>query len=538
MADGSAPTFEIALSSNLSDAAPHGFFAPVRSCDVEVLFRRHDAIAEHIAQIAQNADDYFGETLRFFSKGNLEPDSRIGFYQIEKMFQKDGALAALAADFWQHALMLTDVYEHMPQKRRDDWNEQIRQQKTPDFTPDTVIPTLRELLGMRETFLAERVDGIFRALSGEHVTNRPEGFSKRMIMSGMLSYGTVCYQRVGYLHDLRAVVARFMGRDEVTYTASSTLADEMQRATGQWVVIDGGALKVRLYKKGTMHVEVHPDMAWRLNAVLSHLYPQAIPASFRQHKARERKHDLLQRPLPFTVLAYLSEDTRYMPETIYRLQATDFKKPSPARDEAIALIESLGGEKSGEHEWEFDYDYREAFRQVLLTGCVPDKKTHQSYLTPPELAARVRAAAAVGPGDTVLEPSAGQGALIEGLAADQVTCIEIARLRVAVLQGKGYNVTQGDFIEVGRAMAAEGRQFSRIIMNPPFSQGRATMHLKRAMSLLAPGGRLVAILPSGHRSFDPGPGFRASSSEIIDNGFSDASVSVVILTVERLGGAL
>ena len=32
---------------------------------------------------------------------------------------------------------------------------------------------------------------------------------------------------------------------------------------GQWIEIDGGSLRLRVYKKATAHLEVHPEMAWR-----------------------------------------------------------------------------------------------------------------------------------------------------------------------------------------------------------------------------------------------------------------------------------
>ena len=113
------------------------------------------------------------------------------------------------------ALNMTDVYEYMPNNRRTEWNEQIREMKTPDFDEETVRPTIMELLNSRQQFFAERVDGIFRALSGDHVTNRPEGFGKRMILARVFNeYGWTNHDMSGFIRDLRQVIAKFMGRDE------------------------------------------------------------------------------------------------------------------------------------------------------------------------------------------------------------------------------------------------------------------------------------------------------------------------------------
>ena len=32
---------------------------------------------------------------------------------------------------------------------------------------------------------------------------------------------------------------------------------------GEWIAIDGGALRLKAFQKGTIHLEIHPDMAWR-----------------------------------------------------------------------------------------------------------------------------------------------------------------------------------------------------------------------------------------------------------------------------------
>ncbi|MGA9618169.1 MAG: DUF4942 domain-containing protein, partial [Serratia proteamaculans] len=111
----------------------------------------------------------------YFLRGNQDGERYIR--PVSDIFKLEGAIANLNAAYWQQALSLTDVYEYMPQKRRDEWDDQIREMKTPEFEEETVRPTIMSLLNSRQKFFGERVDGIFRTLSGEHVTNRPEGFS-------------------------------------------------------------------------------------------------------------------------------------------------------------------------------------------------------------------------------------------------------------------------------------------------------------------------------------------------------------------------
>lgn len=118
------------------------------------------------------------------------------------------------------------------------------------------------------------------------------------------------------------------------------------------------------------------------------------------------------------------------------------------------------------------------------------------FPTPPALARRVVELAEIEPGMTVLEPSAGTGALLDALPAGccAVTAIEIVCSLADRLRRIDRRVLNQDFLEYD-----EGVQFDRIIMNPPFDHGSDIKHIEHARELLAPGGRLVAICADGPR---------------------------------------
>ncbi|MEC4718261.1 DUF4942 domain-containing protein [Noviherbaspirillum sp. CPCC 100848] len=515
---------------------------------LELLFseyRRKKADIERIAAYVAGETD----VIHYFMSG-AQLEGRGHQLSATGLFQSDHAIRALDASYWSQAMSLTDVLDYMPTDKRNDWNKQIRQHETPPFDPESVKATLRGLLMQRQSFFAERIDGIFRALSGEHITNSPAGFGKRMILSNITScYGST--DRVGYINDLRCVISKFMERDEPKWYASSKIVEEARHMHGQWLTLDGGSLRLRCYLKGTAHLEVHPDMAWRLNAMLSSLYPMAIPPEFRRKptKAQKAPKDfvMMGRPLPFAtleLLAGMKTGTRFIkqennwrqpyrreeiPNSMqfeYGTLAVD-KAPTAAREEAERVLAYIGGVKDGPV-WLFEYRANDVIAEIVRTGCLPDRKTHQYYPTPKPIAELVAELAQIGEAHSCLEPSAGQGGLCDFLRPANTTCVEISPVHCKVLEGKGFKPVCADFLQW-----SAGRTFDRIVMNPPFSEGRALIHLQKAASLLAAGGRLVAVLPSSYRGKDLIAGLSHEWSESFQGEFEGTGVAVTVLALTK-----
>nr|WP_183448472.1 DUF4942 domain-containing protein [Microvirga lupini] len=492
--------------------------------------------------------------LHYFVEGNVREERYTLPKTVEALFRTEGAIAQLNADFWNRALRLTDVLDYMPQKRRDEWFEQIRNPEgrkagrhtsdtelppLPEFEEATVRSTLAGLLHNRAQFLAERVDGIFRALSRAHVTNQPQGFGKRMIIANVFGY-----QTHGHINDLRCVIAKFMGRDEPKHGATDPVIKAARRQNGQWMNVDGGALRIRVYGGvGTAHLEVHPDMAWRLNAILASLHPLAIPAEFRTKPKRVKKikdFELFDRPLPFAVIHLLAgmRQVRERIEPAYPERYRDVpnalswdygQHEKAAMAEAEKVLMSIGAVKE-KHYWQFDYNPQEVLDQVVCSGCIPDHKSHQFYPTPASVAEKAIELAEIQPGHQVLEPSAGQGGLADLIPELAFTsCVEISPLHCQILKAKGHNVIEADFLK-WRGIGA----FHRVVMNPPFSEGRWQAHLQHAATMLYPGGRLVAILPASAKGKQVLEGFDLQWSPVMENQFAGTSVDVVILTATRL----
>lgn len=519
------------------------FFAPVSSDLISMLMAQYRAELEKVERVSQlMSSPEYSTTVGYFLEGNRETDR--GRVQVSDLFDLAGAKFSLNSHYWSRALKLTDVYDFMPQARRDIWNAMLAGERCaprqsswdkfepldplPDFQEETVRSTLTELMAKRAEFMAEKVDGIFRGLSGDHVTNQPQGFSARMIIGYMLEYGSIKQAKSGLIHDLRGVIAKLGGRDEPKTNSSHTLISALEDKTGQWVTVDGGSLRIRLYKKGTAHLEVHPDIAWQLNRILAAMHPLAIPAEFRERpKKRVKEFSLQGRPLPFATLEILAIGLHRG-----RKGATDFNFGPGAREnklvfkDACAVLEALGGTPLPAGGFEFGYEIAPVIHQVVLSGCLPDQKSHQFYPTSENMATTAVDMAEIQDTDEVVEPSAGQGAIAEYLPKDRTVCVEISPLHCAVLKAKGFKTVQADFLK----WAESAPKIDVCVMNPPFADGRAQLHAIAASTMLKPGGRLVAILPAPLRGKDfLGKGWTVTWSRIYEGEFAGTGVRVAIM---------
>ena len=125
----------------------------------------------------------------------------------------------------------------------------------------------------------------------------------------------------------------------------------------------------------------------------------------------------------------------------------------------------------------------------------------QFYPTPADLAEHVVELAEISETHTVLEPSAGRGALLKPLKRTEgITAIEIDEGLTEALRGQGYKVINKSFED---AMDDNDLTFfDRIIMNPPFSQQRDIKHILYAYNLLKTDGILVAIMSENDLYYD------------------------------------
>jgi hypothetical protein len=358
---------------------------------------------------------------------------------------------------------------------------------------------------------------------------------------------SISSSKVGYLHDLRVIIAKFMGRTPGhygnTYDIVKRLYDE--KRTGEWQAIDGGALRIKVFKKGTAHLEVNEDISWRLNAILAFLYPRAIPAQFRTRPKKSlKKFSYTQNLIPgdvINILASVENDYIFsehghqrtiVGRSSTRFRFTHYTSSSADKhvlEKASAIMEACGGKRASSYTFEFDYPFSPILSQILAVGSIPDHIAHQYYPTPSGLAKELVEWCDIDETHDCLEPSAGQGAIAQFMPLESTLCIEISALHCSILKQKGFQAIHEDFLDW--SIGAE--QVDRIVANAPFSQGRAEAHLHAAANLLKKGGVLTALVPLSLRNKTKLTGFSYEWAEIEANEFPGVSIELAKVRLIR-----
>jgi protein-L-isoaspartate O-methyltransferase len=456
----------------------------------------------------------------------------------------DYAIKSLDVESWESAFQLTGAYELMCQQDRESWTTAFLNREVPAFEFSTVADTLDTILRSKGEYFARRVQYVFRNLSNEHKTNPAHAFNTRLIINCSDGYGGISWRGTGIVSDLRAIISMFI-RGELTGVAGTTEAIQRivrDESFGEWFTFDNGAFRLKIFKKGTIHIDVDGDIAWRLNATLASLYDLALPERMQRKTSTKAKkpryYELRQQYLSAECLRLIADlkhgvewdkdkghgrNRRFLPNTA----DLPMQRNTVAYRELVAVMEACGGVIKKGSMVEFDYNFVDTVRfDVLRNQCIPEDKSHQFYATQEVEAQHAVEWAEIEPGHDVLEPSAGTGGIAKHLPGN-VTCVEVDALRASVLTALGFNVKNADFL----TWSDGAPTFDRIVMNPPFAGGRAERHVDAALQLLRPDGILVAIVPTTMMGRFVRGGYGIEWSDEIKDAFQHTGATVRMMKV-------
>ncbi len=312
-------------------------------------------------------DDHL-DCMDHFLFGNINDiDSQVVSNNLKKLFNLKGALASLSATYWFRLISKLKLRHSLPILVAKEWDNIITANLTPSFEQGIVQTTLNEMLQQRQQVFAQRSHSIFKRLSGHSALQSKKGFLQQMSLLMVKQESSLAQGKLNLICELRILLNELLSRED--HEAKSTALNllSMFNKTDIWHVMDGGALRIKTFKDNSLKVIIHPELAIKLNELLMSLLPEAaLTLTVNAATAMPLKNIL-----PPSTINLITEGICFNPEnkTINLLSHIQGEVAQKARH----IFEHIGGTYNGQG-YAFDYDPTELFRDIAISGVLPDAK--------------------------------------------------------------------------------------------------------------------------------------------------------------------
>jgi hypothetical protein len=214
--------------------------------------------------------------------------------------------------------------------------------------------------------------------------------------------------------------------------------------------------------------------------------------------------------------------------------------------EVKSALELIGGKWVGGKTmgFVFNEDPTELLAQISGGEKRNLKKEFQFFATPDSLSDEVVQLANISKNDKVLEPSAGQGAIVKAVHRKNPNivvdyCEFMPTNQIFMKKLPNVNMVGDDFLALPLSL-----KYDKIVANPPFAKNQDVVHVQKMYDHLKPGGRLVSITSPHwlHSSNKKETEFRnwltevgATIKEIPAGTFKESgtTVATVILVIDK-----
>lgn len=270
-----------------------GFIVP--SLSIEALLIRRDAAIAALERIRDAAAEYhtIGQALALGVGYNeataqhkwaepLDGGRYDGLPAISHDAWFEHSRKAIDAALWEHLLALSGLRTFLDAQAKQEWSEAIQKLKTPELTEQNIRDTFESLHARRSEFFERGVVKLFRELSWDYKTNKPQRFGKRLILKWLTdAFGFANSRTCEALDDLIRAFYLLDGKPEPDHRQGvySALSSGLSREPRQW---SNAYLHVRTFKNGNGHVTfLREELVVKLNHILHRHHPDALPAETR-----------------------------------------------------------------------------------------------------------------------------------------------------------------------------------------------------------------------------------------------------------------
>lgn len=206
----------------------------------------------------------------------LRPTGRGEHIDSEKWLE--AGIAAVDAALWDHLFDLSGLRSFLDKKAREEWAKQIEERATPPLTAENVRATFAGIHAQRKVFFERGVIEVFKSLSWDFKTNRPNAFGKRLVVTHIWDGWGPNARRTDSMDDLERVLSVLDGKPEPDHRQGwSAKIWEAKRNGACPHTLETEYLRIKLFKNGNGHVEfLRMPLVDELNRILASHYPDAL----------------------------------------------------------------------------------------------------------------------------------------------------------------------------------------------------------------------------------------------------------------------
>lgn len=267
----------------------------VPSISIHNLVAQRDAAVAALRKIREAVEEYqrVGETIKVgegyssaqFSRAAHKWEEPIehSYHHNHPRLTESGwmewASKTVDASLWEHLLALSGIRSYMDAEAKKKWDEAIEKNTTMPLTVETAFETFKLMHEKRGEFFERGVLQLFRQLSYDYKSNKPQKFGKRIVIRYLTAYfGYPQHETCAKLDDLIRAFCILDSKPEHDHRNGvyRALGDKTRPAGTDW---ENDYVRIRVFKNGNGHLFFkRPDLVDQLNLILHKHHPDALPA--------------------------------------------------------------------------------------------------------------------------------------------------------------------------------------------------------------------------------------------------------------------
>ena len=181
--------------------------------------------------------------------------------------------------FWRHAFDFTGLRSVMDATAKEEFDSQMRRDRTPAFTEETVRATMQSMALDAETMWRRGVVRVFQRLSRDYASHHAFRVAPKIILRGMTTPRMVQGRHIGYgvpadtINDIDRVLCLLQGRRHVERDLEARINEAILE--GDDYVDD--RIKIRAFDNGNLHLWfLDENLLDGINRIIAEHYGETI----------------------------------------------------------------------------------------------------------------------------------------------------------------------------------------------------------------------------------------------------------------------